>query len=175
MQSTLSYYLEEIRLLKSQNERDLDLFHSFQFKYNFTLVNTPIGDSYWPEGFLKFIYSINAPVNIFNSGDYFTFVFMFKFIIIPAFISILNSLYFAIEYEANIVEKVILVFILFYLVIYLVFYISIWKPFEMRLNNAIYKTKNMLSIIPIEVLVTIKNIDVLLEIDRSSLINETTK
>lgn len=162
----MSYYLEEIRLLKSENERDLEVFHQFEFKYNFTLVNTPIGESYWPEGFLQFIYSINAPVNIFNSPDYFTFVFMLRFIIIPAFMSILNNLYYAIEYEAKIVEKVILVLISFYLVSYLVVYISIWKPFEMRLNNAIYKTKNMLSIIPIEVLVSIKNIDVLLEIDR---------
>lgn len=163
-------------MLKSKHERNLDSFHALSFRYNFTLVGTPIGDSYWPsDAFIKEVYRAYAPVNIFNSVDYLTLSFLLKFIIMPAFLYILNNVDSAIEYETVIVQMVTLITIICNIVIYLVIYFSVWKPFEMRLNNAIYKTKNMLSIIPIEVLVSIKNIDILLEIDRSSFINENNK
>ena len=47
-------------------------------------------------------------------------------------------------------------------------YVSIWKPFEFSLNDVIFKTKNMLSIIPKEVLANVGNIQKLLGINQNA-------
>ena len=44
------------------------------------------------------------------------------------------------------------------------FYLLYWKPFELKLDKDIYKTKNMLSIIPKEVIASLKNIGNLLNL-----------
>ena len=49
-----------------------------------------------------------------------------------------------------------------------VFFI-IWKRYELELNNHIYKTKKMLSIIPIDTLIYVKNINKLLGIEENKL------
>ena len=47
------------------------------------------------------------------------------------------------------------------------FYLLYWKPFELKLDKDIYKTKNMLSIIPKEVIASFKNIGNLLNLGTS--------
>ena len=49
---------------------------------------------------------------------------------------------------------------------FFVFFI-IWKRYELELNNNIFKTKKMLSIIPIETLIYVKNINKLLGIEEN--------
>ena len=51
--------------------------------------------------------------------------------------------------------------------ILILLYIFIWKRHEASLNETIYKTKKMLSIIPVETLMKVKNIAKLLGIEGS--------
>ena len=45
----------------------------------------------------------------------------------------------------------------------------VWIPFLRNLNSIIYKTKNMLSIIPKEVLANLSNIDKLLDMEKTNM------
>ena len=49
------------------------------------------------------------------------------------------------------------------------FYLLYWRPFETKLDKDIYKTKNMLSIIPKEVIASLKNINNLLNLGSTSI------
>jgi hypothetical protein len=48
--------------------------------------------------------------------------------------------------------------LIFFLIIMLLAYVSIWLPLVSSLNNEIYKTKLMLMIIPLEILMRMKNV-----------------
>ena len=49
------------------------------------------------------------------------------------------------------------------------FYLLYWRPFVTKLDKDIYKTKNMLSIIPKEVIASLKNINNLLNLGSTSI------
>ena len=51
--------------------------------------------------------------------------------------------------------------------ILILLYVFVWKRHELSLNETIYKTKKMLSIIPVETLMRVKNIAKLLGIEGS--------
>jgi len=51
------------------------------------------------------------------------------------------------------------------IVIILFIFLICWKKYELQLNNSIFKTKNMLGIIPIDTLIYVKNINKLLGIE----------
>lgn len=52
---------------------------------------------------------------------------------------------------------------IFFLVIILLAYVSVWIPLVSSLNNDIYKTKLMLMIIPLEILMKMKNVSKVLQ------------
>lgn len=167
-------YFEEIRGLKNLNDRNFYNLHAANFEFNFTLVGTEIGDSYWPESaLLGLIYWGKLPIHIFTYKGYSTATFLFRFIIRPAFAYLSDKLHKVIMYEELLIVKHLMIAIGCTLLGILIVYIFIWKPFENRLNKSIYKTKNMLALIPNKVLVTIKNIDVLLGLDKNAFVFET--
>ena len=65
-------------------------------------------------------------------------------------------------------QKYIIIIIIYICIITISFFL-IWVPFVNTLNKNIYRTKNMLSIIPIEVLSSISNIDILLDMKKNTL------
>jgi len=60
------------------------------------------------------------------------------------------------------VQRKIALFIVF-LIVFLIAFIIIWLPFLNDLNYQIYKTKLMLMIIPLEILMKIKNVGKVLQ------------
>ena len=64
----------------------------------------------------------------------------------------------------NTIKISLIINILFILVV-LVGFSFIWLPFVLEQNETIFKTKNMLSIIPNDVLVTLPHINIMLGID----------
>jgi hypothetical protein len=56
-----------------------------------------------------------------------------------------------------------IIVIIFYLIIVSIIYIVYWFPIIISLNNSIYKTKKMLTIIPIKILASQNNINLLLK------------
>jgi hypothetical protein len=69
-------------------------------------------------------------------------------------------------------ERKIAIFIVF-LIVVLISFILFWLPFLNGLNYQIYKTKLMLMIIPLEVLIKIKNVGKVLQ--SQSFITQTQK
>jgi hypothetical protein len=53
--------------------------------------------------------------------------------------------------------------LIFFLIVVLLAYVSIWIPLVHSLNNEIYKTKLMLMIIPLEILMRMKNVGKVLQ------------
>lgn len=142
------------------------------FKYNFSLVGTPIGDSYLPknEEQRRLYYTI-IPVHVFNTKSHLTASFLFRFILHPAFNLLMKNLNDSIHYEADLVRLSIIFGMSIYLSILFLCYLICWRPFESKLNVTIFKTKKMLCIIPKEVLMAIKNINVLLALDNTAFLN----
>jgi hypothetical protein len=58
-----------------------------------------------------------------------------------------------------------IIIIMLYLIIVSIIYIIYWFPIIISLNNTIYKTKNMLTIIPIKILASQNNINILMKKD----------
>ncbi len=67
-----------------------------------------------------------------------------------------------IENLNNSLQERLFLLILFLIVI-LLSYVSIWVPLVNSLNNQIYKTKLMLMIIPLEILMRMKNVGKVLQ------------
>ena len=64
-------------------------------------------------------------------------------------------------------EVSLIINIIFIIVVSLGFFV-IWLPFVYRENGTIFKTKNMLSIIPNEILINLPHINVMLGIDEQN-------
>lgn len=56
-----------------------------------------------------------------------------------------------------------LTLLLIYIVLFMVIYVIVWLPLINGLNNEVFKTKRVLLIIPIELLVSMKSLDFLLD------------
>ena len=124
--------------------------------------------------YLQQRYNDSHPLKIFNKVENRKIIFLLKSIIIPAFDELYELLIskavfdskgiFEIETIVNIVLGVIIV----------ILFVFGWKRHEMSLSETINKAKKMLSIIPIETLMKVKNIAKLLNIEASESDHKTS-
>ena len=161
-----SYFLEEIRFAK---DISLIIIDTSKPMNNLTLTGTDLGKSLWPtdseesKAYIKndpincFNYATSQELNIVMNNLYISYFISLKQITIDAISKYLNDDYF----------KFVIMLSIYLCVIFVIF-LLIWVPFVKNLNSIIYKTKNMLRIIPKEVLASISNIDKLLNIDKSA-------
>jgi hypothetical protein len=61
-----------------------------------------------------------------------------------------------------------IIMIILYMIVFLIIFIYYWIPMIRRMNIEIYKTKNMLSIIPLQILASQPNIRILLNISKNN-------
>ena len=162
----LIYYFETIRILYSYF-RNLEIIRSnYNFTYNLTLIGTSLYSELWPEDENeKIIYDSLHPLNLFNYNETISLSVLKDYIIIPCF----NQLYDIVESTVLYSKKKLMTIYIIPsavigLVILFIFFVN-WKKFSDKLNETIYKTKNMLSIIPIKSLIKINNIGKLLGIE----------
>jgi hypothetical protein len=64
--------------------------------------------------------------------------------------------------------KISLVMNIVFIVIAFLGFSLFWLPFVVEINETIFKTKNMLSIIPNEILITLPHINIMLGIDQEN-------
>ena len=162
----LIYYFETIRILYSYF-RNLEILRSnYNFTYNLTLIGTKYYSELWPEDENeKIIYNSLHPLNLFNYNETISLSVLKDYIIIPCF----NQLYDIVESTVLYSKKKLMTIYIIPsavigLVILFIFFVN-WKKFSDKLNETIYKTKNMLSIIPNKSLIKINNIGKLLGIE----------
>ena len=162
----LIYYFETIRILYT-HFRNLEIERSnYNFTYNLTLIGTSYYPGLWPENENeKIIYDSLHPLNLFNYNETISLTVLKDYIIIPCFNQLYKSVESTVLYSK---KKLMTIYIIpsavIAIVILFIFFVN-WKKFSDKLNETIYKTKNMLSIIPIKSLIKINNIGKLLGIE----------
>ena len=167
-----SYFIEEIRFAK---EISVVVIDTTQKLNNLTLTGTELGKSLWPTNKIEMEnYIKNDPINYFNYYSVNELNIVMNSLMIPSLgalkqitIDVITK-YLKDEYFKFVIMMIV------YLCFFNILFLFIWVPFVRNLNLIIYQTKNMLSIIPKEVLANISNIDKLLDLDKS-IINSNNK
>lgn len=162
----MSFFVENIRQAKNRAIKNEEGRSNTSFIFNLTLANTEIGRALWPSSEEdKIIYGNNLRINNFNCDDiHLRLLIIFNNLVYPSYIAIISSLTTSIKKSLDNNKFLYILLISGFIGIILLCYTLLFIPFESRLNQTIYKTKNMLSIIPKEVLASLDNIQQLLDI-----------
>ena len=140
------------------------------YVYNMTLTGTEYFYRNLPtttEGLSD--YFALHPIEVFNSEPFLTIIKAYRYIVRGCISGLFDT--FVIEIGHYIVEHQIIMNIVIgmFCLIVLGAYCGIWVRYEKQINNTIYKTKNMITIIPVAILANIPSIFKVLEIN--SMIN----
>jgi hypothetical protein len=166
----LSTYFTQIRFIKSHMDYLYLYGNEHGFVYNMTLTGTEYFYRNLPQtkqGVDE--YFALHPIGVFNSEPFLNVIKAYRYIIRGCISGLFDT--FVTEIGRYIVNKQVImnlivgVFVLFVCACYF----GIWIRYENKLNNSIYKTKNMITIIPVAILAGIPSIFKVLEIN--SMIN----
>ena len=166
----VSYYLQKIRTQKNLYDFIIGIGESLNFEYNNTLYGTKFQINNNDESYI-----INDPFQVFNYEDIFLLSIMRRFYVDPIYDSLLQKFYESIyDYWSSKYHlcSVLIVLLIIGITLFFAAYII---PFIYKLDQDIYKTKNMLSIIPKEVLASLRNISVLLNLSNAVKPTTSTK
>ena len=158
----LNGYYYYLRKIKTHVDFVNNYSESKGFKYNLTLHGTSEELDLVPANSTD--YYKQHPINTFNDGNFVMAERGYHWVIDPAFEEIFSAFTGEVRYifkNALIIYNVVLGC---FAVIVILCYFGIWVRFETKLNNTIYKTKNMLSIIPVNILCNIPTVFQVLEI-----------
>ena len=173
--SVLAMYIEEIRSLKYQVD---DLYVSglsYNFSYNETYFQDPKGNyqrhksqfNNTPEEYQKYE-SLN-PAKIFSTDRHKMLLIVYRFIISEVLTLAINESYKTFENMFLETDEVSLIINIIFIVIVSLGFLLLWLPFVHRENETIFRTKNMLSIIPNEILINLPHINIMLGIEDKSI------
>ena len=178
LRTIYNYYLEEIRYLKTMMQNQIDLIHKSNYfdKYNSTLKFTIFEDAIGNDDVKnEEEYKKLDPINLFNLESHKQSFIIFRNVIRIAAEKIISYLMSDVEKQMN--NNSFIGYILIFVFIGIVFFGFIlgWIPFEIGENETIYKTKNMLSIIPKELLTTLPHIKIMLGLEHQKKENKKFK
>ena len=166
----MSYFVEGMRLLKNKSIKNAQTRNETIWKdiYNLTLSHTPKGENAFVDTLSdenKEIFIMNMPIQNFNDDTHFHLVVMFINIFHPNYSKLMNAMIDAANKSINNTRLIFISTISVFIGLIFLYYTLVFLPFQVKLNQTIYKTKNMLSIIPKEVLASLNNIQHLLNIN----------
>ena len=171
-QAVLTTYIEEIRIMRDLEVSYLQNAAKYGFQYNESLVNTGFDDLHYKQykinSELYNLYMKYNPAYILREDTHKTSVIIYRFVVMKVVQSDLDSLFEAIHLAFDNTTKIGLLINIVFIIICTLGFFAMWLPFVMGENETIYKTKNMLSIIPKEVLITLPHINIMLGIDDDS-------
>ena len=149
----------------------LEAAEKYNFTYNESLIGTQGQDKHYKhllemedEEIMK-LYNKYNPVLILNETTHKTAVIIYRFVIMKVVQSALDNLFDAIHIAFEDTIRIGLIINIVFIVVVFIGFFSLWLPFVLGENETIFKTKNMLSIIPREVLFTLPHINIMLGID----------
>ena len=168
-QAVLTTYIEEIRIMRDLEKSYLEAAGKYNFTYNESLIGTKWQDLHY-RGFsnnqtMRDLYNRYNPVLILNETTHKTANIIYRFVIMKVVQSALDNLFDAIHVAFDDTIKIGLIINIIFIVVVFVGFTTLWLPFVLGENETIFKTKNMLSIIPREVLFTLPHINIMLGID----------
>ena len=166
----ISYYLEEIRTQKNYFDKMINAANEKNYTYNNTLFessqyNENENNIYINETEYKEL----DPFNIFNEEHVFQLSMIRRYFLLPIYNETLNDFYISIRDFWSTSYDIFLAVMVILLLLITTFYSAYWIPTIFSIDEDIYKTKNMLSIIPKDVLATIPGINKLLNLGNVTL------
>ena len=168
-QAVLTTYIEEIRIMRDLEKYYLLLAEKNHFTYNESLIGTAGEDKHYRNishnKTLMDLYNQYNPVLILNETTHKTAIIIYRFVVMKVVQSALDNLFDAIHLAFEDTIKIGLIINIIFIVVVFIGFTSLWLPFVLGENETIFKTKNMLSIIPREVLFTLPHINIMLGID----------
>ena len=166
---TASYFIEEIRFADHIRR----YYHStVENINNLTLMGTEQYINNWPTDpneLEKF--SIRDPINIFNSDLLNDLSIFYRNFMIPLYTGLRVINIDTIQENLNETNNLYSLLFIVYISIFSFIFFFYWIPFVNNLNVVLYKTKNLLSIIPKEVLMNINGIYSLFGLEEMDLNN----
>jgi hypothetical protein len=167
-----NYFIEEIREAKNYYSHYLNKNMTFP---NLTLVGTDEWNKSWPlDENEKKIFAKSNPINYFNENYHHNLNVMYRNNIRRYFYEMKHIIINCISEYIEKIKNDLIFFLIIYFLVNALFFFFAWIPFLYQLNSVIYKTKNMLNIIPKEVLASLRNIKKVLDIHQNT-INENKK
>ena len=168
-QAVLTTYIEELRIMRDLEKNFLQIAEKYNFTYNESLIGTA-GESKHYKQFEKNetimkLYRQYNPVLILNETTHKTGLIIYRFVVMKVVQSALDNLFDAIHLAFDDTIRVGLIINIIFIVVVTIGFTSMWLPFVLGENETMYKTKNMLSIVPREVLFTLPHINIMLGID----------
>ena len=168
-QAVLTTYIEEIRIMRDLQKSYLETAATYNFTYNESLIGTIYEKYLYPNDttLLGLYYQYN-PVTIMNEDTHKHAVIIFRFVVMKIVQSALDNLFDAIHLAFDDTTEISYIINIAFMVVVTLGFFMFWLPFVLGENDTIYKTKNMLSIIPNEVLFTLPHINIMLGIDEDA-------
>ena len=167
----LTIYIEEIRMLRDTVNDYNEKAVQKKYIYNESFLNDPNG--FYEKEYDKYKdvsedYKKLNPVNTLNTRSHKTIVIVYQFVISKVIVLALDQLFFTFEGIFNDTTKVSLIINIVFVVVVTIGFCLIWLPFVLEENETIFKTKNMLSIIPNDILISLPHINNMLGIDEEN-------
>ena len=164
----LSNFVEEIRIMRDKIDYYFSIAETKNFVYNETYFNDPSGK--YENLYMKYIDNIEEykkynPANFLNNLAYKKLLITFSFINSQIYSNLINE---TLNQFTEVFDKYNLINlymnILFIIFIFIIF-IFVWIPFVFVENRDLNKIKNMLSIIPSDILINVPDINNQLGLD----------
>ena len=136
------------------------------FAYNMTLFGTKYADDNLPKdpNLMEKYFSLH-PMIVFNSEPFLSVLKAYRYIIRGCISGLFTTFTAEINDYINNKSLIMNIVLGIFVIFVLSFYCGVWIRYERKLNNTIYKTKNMLSIIPVTILANIPSVFKVLEIN----------
>jgi hypothetical protein len=164
-QAVLTTYIEEIRIMRDLQKYYLEIADQYGFTYNESLIGTQFEKFLYPSDDKLELYKKYNPVLILNETTHKNAIIIYRFVVMKIVQSALDNLFDAIHLAFDDTTTVSYIINIAFMVFVTLGFFMFWLPFVLGENDTIYKTKNMLSIIPNEVLFTLPHINIMLGID----------
>ena len=171
----VSNYLYELRVQKKY----FDILLQDAKKANYTYNNTLSGDEKYYNKLLEenknkinydsALYEQLDPFKIYNEENVFKLSMIRRYLLMPIYNETLNNFYTSMKDFWSTSYNIFLAVMIVFLLLTTAFYLAYWIPSIYLQDESIYKTKNMLAIIPKDVLTTIPNINKLLNLGNITL------
>ena len=167
------FYVDEIKELKSMVDTNRTKLQQENVFINLTKFDK---DEYWTyinalTGDQKKTYEKYNPIRFFNSAKHDKLLIIFKHVLIPVIDKLTTALIDNNENKRMALKQLNNVIVIVYFCLLTVLFFTVWKHFERKVNSTIFKAKNLLIILPKQLLVGLDSIHKLFKIN-TQVLNE---
>jgi hypothetical protein len=165
-----SAFIEEVRMAKDYYDIAKQYGEKENITHNYTLLGSEFYDDIIPKNNVTkwTVFNNTEPMVIYNMTLHKNMIIINSFIFKTFFDKLTQETQKSIGNYNDLYSTILYISICFYLGIIVLFFVSGIVPFQINLSETIYKSKNMLSIIPKDVLATLPQVRKMLLIDFSN-------